>query len=117
MFGFDAAFAIDLFDAHIPELLADQPALYFTLGIDRDWDSRVVAALNRVRSLARTGVRAPTAIMDVHAVLDEMRLFKDSDEIATMRSAADISAGRAPPCHAGGPRRQQRVRNRGGAAA
>lgn len=92
VFGFDAAFAIDLFDAHIPELLADQPALYYTLGIDRDWDSRVVAALNRVRGLARTGVRAPTAIMDVHAVLDEMRLYKDSDEIATMRSAADISA-------------------------
>jgi Xaa-Pro aminopeptidase len=92
VFGFDAAFAIDLFDARLPELLADQPALYFALGIDRDWDSRVVAALNRVRGLARTGMRAPAAIMDVHAVLDEMRLFKDSDEIAAMRCAADISA-------------------------
>jgi Xaa-Pro aminopeptidase len=91
-YGFDAAFAIDIFEARIVDLLADQPALYFSLGCDAEWDARVMAAVNRVRTLARSGVRAPTAIRDVHAVLDEMRLIKQPEEIATLRAAADISA-------------------------
>jgi Xaa-Pro aminopeptidase len=46
-----------------------------------------------VRARARSGVRAPAAAIDLVPLLDEMRLFKDAGEIATMRRAAAISAG------------------------
>ena len=48
--------------------------------------------LNAVRAKVRTGVAAPSAVHDVRALLDEMRLFKDGHELGFMRRAASISA-------------------------
>jgi Xaa-Pro aminopeptidase len=90
-FGFDAAHSIKEFDAQLAALLADQPALWYSLGHDGDWDARIAAALNAVRAQTRAGKRAPTVIHDVRAVLDEMRLIKDGHEIALMQRAATIA--------------------------
>jgi Xaa-Pro aminopeptidase len=90
-FGFDEAHPVSQLEEMLPQLLADQPNLYFHLGADSEWDARAVGWLNRVREKARSGVSAPGAIQDVRVLLDEMRLFKMPDEIATMRRAADIS--------------------------
>ncbi len=92
-FGFDEAHAIAEIDARLPDLLADQPTLYFAPGMDPAWDSRVMGWLNQVRAKARTGVVAPADIRDIRSILDEMRLVKDEHEIATMRRAAELSAG------------------------
>ena len=91
-FAFDEAAPIDSLDTRLPELLADQPAVFFTLGRDSDWDARVVAALERVRAQVRTGITAPTHVHDLHTLLDEMRLIKDSHEQVIMQQAATISA-------------------------
>ena len=91
MFGLDAAHAIGELEGKLPELLADQPVLWFSIGHDAGWDQRIAAALNKVRGESRTGKRAPSAIRDVRAELDAMRLVKDATELATMRRAADIS--------------------------
>ena len=91
-FGFDAAFPAETFDTKLAELLADQPALWFSLGHDAGWDARITAALNAVRAEVRTGKQAPGQINDVHRLLDDMRLIKDDSEIAVMRRAATISA-------------------------
>ena len=91
-FGFDEAYPIAQLDEMLPRLLADQPSLYFHLGADSDWDARAVGWLNAVRAEVRNGVTAPTAIQDVRVLLDEMRLIKSTEEITTMRRAADISA-------------------------
>jgi len=90
-FGCDAAHSIKDFDAKLAELLADQPALWFSLGHDAEWDARIAAALNAVRAQARAGKHAPTAIHDVRAALDAMRLVKDAHEIGLMRRAARIA--------------------------
>jgi len=90
-FGFDAAHPIGELDAQLAELLADQPVLWYSLGHDATWDARIAAALNAVRAQARAGKRAPAAIHDVRAALDEMRLVKDDHEIALMRRAARIA--------------------------
>ncbi|MBV2234567.1 MAG: Xaa-Pro aminopeptidase [Sterolibacterium sp.] len=92
-FAFDAACSIAQFDEKLAELLADQPALWFSLGHDAAWDARISQALNAVRAQARHGRRAPTQLHDVRATLDEMRLIKDASEIALMRRAAEITAG------------------------
>jgi Xaa-Pro aminopeptidase len=90
-FGFDAAHPIAEFDQKLPELLADQPALWFSIGHDAGWDARIAAALNAVRQQARSGKHAPADIRDVRAALDEMRLIKDDHEIDLMRQAAAIA--------------------------
>ena len=92
-FGFDEAHAFSELDKLMPDLLSDQPAVYAHLGGDAAWDARILGWVNEVRGRARTGVAAPRDIADVHTLLDDMRLIKDADELATMRRAADISTG------------------------
>jgi Xaa-Pro aminopeptidase len=91
-FGFDEAHPISELDAHLAKLMADQPALYYPVGADAEWDLRAMGWLNAVRAQARTGVGAPERVQDVRALVDEMRLVKDAHEIGVMRRAAAISA-------------------------
>ena len=91
IFGFDEAHPISELDALLPQLLADQPSVFCDVGSDRDWDSRVIGWINKVRAQVRSGISAPTEICDIRIFLDQMRLIKDQHEIGTMRRAADIS--------------------------
>ena len=90
-FGFDEAHPVAMLDEMMTKLLADQPSLHFHLGADSVWDARAVGWLNAVRAEVRNGVTAPSAIRDVRVPLDEMRLIKSPEEVATMRRAAEIS--------------------------
>ncbi len=92
-FGFDEARPIAELDEQLGTLLANQPAIFHSVGYEPEWDRRVADALNRVRAQARTGCHAPGQIRDVRSLIDEMRLVKDVAEIATLRRAAAISAG------------------------
>jgi Xaa-Pro aminopeptidase len=92
-FGFDEALPIAELDATLAGLLADQPALYYPIGADPEWDARAMGWLNAVRAQARAGVGAPERVQDVRALVDEMRLVKDAHELGVMRRAAAISAG------------------------
>ena len=91
-FAFDASYPIAKLDELMPKLIADQPTLHYPLGADTIWDARVVGWINQVKAQVRSGVSAPAEINDVRNLLDDMRLIKDGDELATMRSAADISS-------------------------
>jgi Xaa-Pro aminopeptidase len=92
-FSFDEAYSISRLDELAPQLLANRPRLYFSLGADAQWDARVTGWLNQVHSQTRAGVIAPSEVVDVRGLLDEMRLYKSEDELTTMRKAAEISAG------------------------
>lgn len=91
-FGVDEARPIGELDEAMTQLLSDQPALYADVGSDAAWDGRLIDWINRVRTLARSGVTAPGEIRDVRRILDEMRLRKDAAELDAMRRAAAISA-------------------------
>ncbi|HRH81534.1 MAG TPA: aminopeptidase P N-terminal domain-containing protein [Thiobacillaceae bacterium] len=91
-FGFDEARPVAELDERMSELLADRPVLHYLLGDDPAWDGRVMGWLNAVRGKARTGVTAPSRIVDARAMLDEMRLIKDAYEIELMDRAAAVSA-------------------------
>jgi len=92
VFGFDEAHSIDKLDELLPDLLADQTAVYCDVGAEAEWDARVIGWINKVRTRVRSGVAAPTEIRDVRQLLDDMRLIKDAHEIDTMKRAAAISA-------------------------
>ena len=90
-FGFDEAYPIGELDQRLPELIANQDVLHTTVGADPHWDVRVTGWLNAVRAKARTGVSAPVEIREARAMVNDMRLIKDGQELAIMRRAAEIS--------------------------
>ena len=90
-FGFDEAYPIGELDQRLPELIANQDVLHTTVGADPQWDVRVTGWLNAVRAKARTGVSAPVEIREARAMVNDMRLIKDGQELAIMRRAAEIS--------------------------
>ncbi len=92
LFGFDEAYSIQQLDEIAPKLLANQDALFYSLGADAAWDSKVTAWLNHLRTQARTGISAPDQVLDVRKLLDEMRLIKSPFEIDLMHRSANIAA-------------------------
>src|SRR5262245_34795647 len=92
-FAFDEAYPIAALDEKMIELLENQPALYYPVGADPEWDARAMRWLNAVRAKGRAGIMAPERVQDVRAVIDNMRLVKDAQELALMRRAARIAAG------------------------
>ena len=91
-FGFEETQSIAKLDELLPQLLANQSAVFCEVGADPGWDSQVIGWINKVRAQVRSGVSAPAEIRDVRRFLDDMRLIKDGHEIGTMRRAAGISA-------------------------
>jgi len=90
--GVDFAHANQALDTKLPELIANQTALYTRLANSAENDRRVRYWIEQVRQQARAGVNAPSQLHDIEALVHEMRLIKSVDEIATMRQAAVISA-------------------------
>ena len=90
-FGFDSAYSINLLDEKLAELMGNQPALFYPLGVDGAWDQRILRVRGTVQEKIRSGIRAPDEIRDVRGLLNEMRLFKDTHELDIMRRAAAIS--------------------------
>jgi len=93
VFAFDETFSFDTLDAELPKLLENQPQLAYIIGREAAWDARAMGWLNVVRTKARQGIAAPVRMVDTRVWLDEMRLVKDSHELALMRRAAEISTG------------------------
>jgi len=91
-FNFDDTFAIDEIDKILPQLIENRDAIFTPIGIESNWDNKMMGWLNKTRSRAREGVTAPASLIDVREILDEMRLIKDPDELNIMRRAAKISA-------------------------
>ncbi|WP_244814423.1 aminopeptidase P N-terminal domain-containing protein [Caballeronia sp. Lep1P3] len=91
-FGLDAAHPIAALDEQVPRLIADQPALFYSLGTSAEIDAQVRGWLAAVRAQGRSGVRAPSKALHLLPIIDEMRLVKDAHEVAIMRRAASISA-------------------------
>jgi len=90
-FGFDESHPIDDLDAHMTDILADAPALYYALGQGAALDAQVAGWLKAVRARGRSGVTAPQTTHHLLAMLDEMRLLKDEHEISLMARAGMIS--------------------------
>ena len=92
VFGTDEARSISHFDTTLAALMANQKGLFYSLGEGGILEQRINAALTTVRNQARAGIAAPSQLIDVRRLLDDLRLVKDSDEINIMRRAAQISA-------------------------
>lgn len=90
-FGFDEAYSITRLDELAPRFLANQSRLFHAFGAEAAWDNRLAGWLNQLRAQSRSGVSAPSEMVDPRAWLDEMRLIKSEQELDVMRRAAKIS--------------------------
>lgn len=91
-YGLDEAHPIAELDEAMAQLLENQPALFYPVGVDSAWDLRATRWLNAVRARARAGVAAPERLQDVRSAIDEMRLIKDPHEAGLLRRSARIAA-------------------------
>jgi Xaa-Pro aminopeptidase len=89
--GADEAFVIADLDEKLPPAIQNHRRIYYRLGKSRHFDDRLLAALDRVRGRQRTGIGAPTEIVDPGEILHEMRLRKSPVEVELMRTAARIT--------------------------
>lgn len=90
-YGADAAYRTNELEAMLPKLLANVDHVYYSLGLDPEFDRIVCGVLAKLRMSERRGRRPPRAVVDPRTVLHEMRLRKSAEEIDLMREAARIS--------------------------
>ena len=90
-FAADEAFLMKDLPDRLVTAMQNHRRVYYRLGVNRAFDERVLAAIDRLRSRQRLGVSAPTEIVDPGAILHELRLRKSSTEVETMRAAAKIT--------------------------
>lgn len=90
-FHADQAFPISELNNILPDLLTGRDAIHYPLGLHREFDKRLMNAVNKVRAKVRGGLQSPNAFVDIANSLHEMRLFKSADEVAVMQKAVDIT--------------------------
>ena len=90
-FGVDDAYPISDLDDILPGLLEGRSRVYYHFGRDQEFDLKLIGWLNRVRAMVRQGAQPPHEFLELGHLLDEMRLFKDRDEIRLMQRAAEIT--------------------------
>jgi len=88
----DDAFPIADIDDILPGLLEGRDAVYYSLGKDPVFDTRLMGWINRVRAKTRSVARAPTTFVSLDFHLHEMRVHKSRAELSLMRRAAKVSA-------------------------
>ena len=91
-YGADDAHPIDSLAGEISGLIQKAERLYHVLGRDAALDARILEVLETLRRQSRQGMSPPSSIVDPREILHEMRLFKQPEEIAIMRRAAEITA-------------------------
>ena len=91
--GVDAAHSFAELGARLPRLLENRSQVWFPFATHPGLAAQVEGWLGQVRARARFGALCPAQQGDLCTLLDEMRLVKDAHELATMRRAAEISAG------------------------
>ena len=91
--GVSTAFSVAELDVQMPKLLDNRSVVWFPFATHKALETRIDGWLQSLRARIRYGAVAPDQQRDVCTLLDEMRLIKDASEQATMRRAAQISAG------------------------
>jgi Xaa-Pro aminopeptidase len=92
LYGADDAFPIDDIDEILPGLLEGRDRVYYALGRNRTFDTRLLDWIDGIRARARSGAVPPDEFVDLDHLVHEARLFKTATELKVMRKAGAISA-------------------------
>ncbi len=87
----DDAFPIGDIDDILPGLMESCSRVYYTMGLNPDFDQRVIGWVNSLKAQARAGVHPPQEFVALDHPLHDMRLYKSTPELALMRKSAKIA--------------------------
>ncbi|HEC73599.1 MAG TPA: Xaa-Pro aminopeptidase [Methylophaga aminisulfidivorans] len=91
-FSADDSYPISDLDDILPGLIEGKEKVFYTMGNQASFDQHIVSWLNHLRQNARSGKHSPTEIIELEHCMNELRLFKSSQEVKAMRYAAEVSA-------------------------
>lgn len=91
-YGADDAFPVCDIDDILPGMLEHSERVYYTIGLNAEFDQRLLGWVNQLRAASKTGVTTPAEFVALDHLMHDMRLFKSRGEVATMRKAAKIAA-------------------------
>ena len=91
-FGANAAFPIAEFNTKLRDILDGPETLYYLLGANRELDDTILREISAMRAVNRKPIHPPQTIVDPGSIVHELRVFKSSDELELMQTAADIAA-------------------------
>jgi Xaa-Pro aminopeptidase len=92
LYGANDAFPITDIDEILPGMLENRERVFYTMGLNQEFDQRVVGWVNTLRAQARSGMHPPQEFVALDHALHDMRLFKSRGEIGLMRRAGQIAA-------------------------
>ena len=87
----DEAYPISALTEKLKEHLTGCERLYYSIGYNSVADEQVISTLRRLRMTIRRGGVWPMTIVEVGAVLHEMRLRKEANEIDSLRRAIEVT--------------------------
>jgi Xaa-Pro aminopeptidase len=90
-FAADDAFPIEDLEDILPGLMEHCASVYYTIGLNPEFDKQVMNCVNSLRRGSRGGMQAPNEFVALDHLLHDMRLYKSRDEIKLMSKAAKIS--------------------------
>jgi len=90
-YGADDAFPIGDIDDILPGLMESCTRVYYTMGLNAEFDQRVIGWINGLKAQARSGVHPPQEFVALDHLLHDMRLYKSRSELDTMRASAAIA--------------------------
>lgn len=91
-YGADDAFPVCDIDDILPGMLEHSERVYYTIGLNAEFDQRLLGWVNQLRAASKTGVTTPAEFVALDHLMHDMRLFKSRGEVAAMRKAAKIAA-------------------------
>jgi Xaa-Pro aminopeptidase len=90
-YAVNMAFGLEELDERLLEIVDGHQHMYFAQGHDSAADELVFSLLQALRDAPKQSRQAPSSLIDVRIILDEMRLIKSAREIDMMRHAASIA--------------------------
>jgi Xaa-Pro aminopeptidase len=91
-YGAEDSFPIGDIDDILPGLIEQCERVYYTIGVNPEFDQQVIGWVQKLRSQANKGTHTPQEFVALDHLLHDMRLYKSRAEIAAMRKAARIAA-------------------------
>lgn len=92
MLHVDDAFPITDMDDILPGLLEGRRRVYYTMGVNSEFDRRVMDWVNMLRAQTTKGAEPPDEFVDLGHLLHDLRLIKSAAERRIMRQAGEITA-------------------------
>lgn len=90
-YGADEAFPIDAADEVLPRILGQCDRIYYTMGMQADFDQRLIGWVSSLRGDGGPGRHTPDELIALDHLLHDLRLYKSRAEVSCMRRSARIA--------------------------